>query len=92
MLLRIYYLYTKSGKKLRELKEIYDIVRNTFKFNNNTGVRPIRASGTRWIAHKTAAISRIIEKFGVYIIHCENVAEDTSYNAEQRSKVKGRVY
>lgn len=88
MLLRIYYLYEKSPKKLRELKDIHEIVRETFEFEDG-GVRPIRACGTRWLAHKTNAISRILDKYGIYITHLENVASDKNYAKDQQSKMKG---
>ena len=52
MLLRIYYLYQKSPKKLRELEDIHNFVKQTIEFDDN-GIRPLRANGTRWIAHKT---------------------------------------
>ena len=51
MLLRIYYLYEKSVKKGRELVEIHSLMKETMEFDS-AGVRPVRASGTRWIAHK----------------------------------------
>ena len=50
MLLRIYYLYKRSPKKLRELAEIHDLVKQSIEFDAS-GVKPIKASGTRWIAH-----------------------------------------
>ena len=88
MLLRIFYLYQKSPKKLRELKDIYELMKDGFEFDD-AGVRPIKAAGTRWIAHKTSAMSRIIDKFGLYISHLENVASDTSYRATERARIKG---
>ena len=91
MLLRIYYLYEKSPKKLRELKEIHELIKETFEFADDS-VRPIRASGTRWIAHKLNAIQRILDKYGIYISHLENsITEDKAYKADQRAKMKGYI-
>ena len=88
MLLRIYYLYYKSPKKLRELKDIYDLMRETMEFDSD-GVRPYRACGTRWIAHKLKAMDRIFDKFGLYISHLEKVISDKTYTGKMRAKVKG---
>ncbi|XP_028409251.1 uncharacterized protein LOC114531839 [Dendronephthya gigantea] len=44
VLLRLYYLYENSSKKLRQLRELHGIYRETFEFEEG-GVRPKRASG-----------------------------------------------
>lgn len=33
------------------------------------GHRPVRASGTRFVAHKVAALGRLIDHYGAYINH-----------------------
>ena len=33
------------------------------------GNRPLRACGTRFVAHKVAALERIIERFGALVSH-----------------------
>ena len=58
MLLRFYYLSENSPKKLRQLRELYDIYKLLFQFKES-GVRPKRASG------RTCAV---IIFFAVYII------------------------
>ena len=63
------------------MKESYNL--------DNAGVRPIRASGIRWISHKIGALTRILDKFGLHITHLENVATDTSYRAKERNRIKG---
>ena len=68
--------------------EIYDLVKESYDFDN-AAVRPIRASGARWISHKIGAMTRILDKFGLYITHLENVAIDTSYRAKERNRIKG---
>ena len=50
------------------MKESYDL--------DNLGISPIRASSTRLISHKIGAMTRISDKFGLYITHLENVATD----------------
>ena len=44
VLLRLYYLYENSPKKLRQLRELHKIYSETFEFEVG-GVRPKRASG-----------------------------------------------
>ena len=34
-------------------------------------------------------MTRILDKFGLYITHLENVATDTSYRAKERNRIKG---
>lgn len=89
LLLRLYYLYEKSGKKLRELEEIHKLVRQCFEFEEGGGVKPVRAIGTRWLAHKVAALERVYHRYGIYILQLENVSIDPSYKADQRAKVSG---
>ena len=46
-------------------------------------------SGTRWIAHKVRALDMIMDKYGIYLQHVANLAEDRSYTSLERSKLKG---
>lgn len=50
VLLRLYYLYENSPKKLRQLRELHDIYRQTFEFEEG-GVRPKRACGNYNSSH-----------------------------------------
>ena len=50
VLLCLYYLYENSPKKLRQLRELHDIYRQTFKFEEG-GVRPKRACGNYDTSH-----------------------------------------
>ena len=88
MLLRIYYLYKRSPKKLRELAEIHDLVKQSIEFDAS-GVKPIKASGTRWIAHKIGALKKLLDKYSIYILHLENLCSDKSYPEKDRAKFKG---
>ena len=56
---------------------------------HDSGVKPVRASGTRWIAHKVSAMKRIVDKYGVYVQHLEHVLSDTSYRAKERARIQG---
>lgn len=46
-------------------------------------------AGTRWIAHKVAAFDVILDKYGIYLQHMENMSEDNSFPADDRAKCKG---
>ena len=53
------------------------------------GVKPVKASGTRWIAHKVNAMKVCLDKWGIYIMHLETLSEDRSIPTKDRSKLKG---
>ena len=48
-LTHLYYLYTKSSKKHRELKNLY-MLKDEFEMYTS-GVRPLKATCNRWIGH-----------------------------------------
>ena len=60
MLTRVYYFYEKSPKKCVELAEVVDELRQCLEDGDmpNRGNRPLRACGTRFVAHKVAALGR----------------------------------
>ena len=92
LLQKIHALYNKSPKKLRELKEIGEMLSGEgLEFRQGKGVKPVRASGTRWLSHKMSALRKYLEKFGVYITHLQNVVEDPSYQVADRAKVKAYI-
>jgi hypothetical protein len=88
MLLKIYYLYEKSCKKFQELKEVAEEMSATFEFDE-TGVKPIRACGKRWIDHETKAMQRVVGKFGVYMGQIESVTSNKEYETSMRQQCKG---
>lgn len=53
---------------------------------NGSGIRPIRSSGSRWVAHKLNAMKRVLSKYGAYTNHLASLSED---NAVIRAKLKG---
>ena len=55
MLLRLYYLYSKSPKKLRELTDVVSDLKEVFEFPEG-GDAPIRSQGSQWISHKRQAL------------------------------------
>ena len=71
----VYYLYEKSTKKLRELKALYEILSEMYEFSNNC-MKPHSTTGTCWIDHKMKAMEEMLDKYGVYMKHIENVLAD----------------
>ena len=51
MLLRLYLLYENSPKRCRQLEEIMIDLRELLSIEDS-GVKPVRASGSKWITHK----------------------------------------
>ena len=90
MLLRLYLLYEYSPKKCRELQEICsDLKQCLILDQEDGGIRPIRASGSRWIAHKWNAMKRILSKCRACTSHLLALSEDQSVKANDRAKLKG---
>ena len=87
-LTNLYYLYEKSSKKLRELKVLHKLLKEICKFEDNQ-VKPHRATGTRWIAHKLEALHNMLDKYGLYMQHFENIIADTSKQTD-KAKLKGK--
>ena len=88
MLLQIYLLYENSQKKLSQLSDLHLELKDSYEFEQG-GVKPLRSCGTMWIAHKTNPMRLLIDKFGLYMQHLEEMAADKSYKSDQRAKLKG---
>ena len=84
----LFYLYKKSSKKLRELRQLHMALKDVYSFENNQ-VRPSKASGTRWIAHVMRSMAAFVDKHGVFIQHLENVIADTSKQTD-RATLEGK--
>ena len=84
----LYYLYSNSSKKHRELKNLYMLLKGQFEMYS-ASVRPVKATGTRWIDHKLRAMDRFIEKFGIYAQHLQHVISTTS-NSKDRATLEGK--
>ncbi len=90
MLLRLYYLYEKSPKKIRELEDVVKEVQGVFELPSGGNI-PVRASGYRWITHKRNALLRIMDRYGAYIAHLTTLpsSEDRTVKPEDRARLKG---
>ena len=88
MLVHLYYVYEKSPKKCRELEGVVADLRQCVEFDDS-GVRPLRASGSRWVSHKVNAMKRILSKFGACTNHLTALSMDSSVQAVDRAKLQG---
>ena len=88
MLLHLYYLYSESPKKLRELTDIISDLREVYEFGKG-GDAPIHSQGSCWISHKRQALQRIIDRYRAYIAYLTTLAADSSVKSTDRAKLKG---
>ena len=58
-------------------------------FTDDGGIKPVRASGTRWITHKLSSMKRIVSNFGAYAHHLATLSEDSSVKSTERAKLRG---
>ena len=94
LLLRLYYLYEKSPKKLRQLEEVVLSLKECLdpsELPHKGGKRPLRACGTRFVAHKVSALERVVDRYGAYISHLIALTEDSSVRAVEKQKLKGYI-
>ena len=87
MLTHLHYLYTKPSKKHRELKNLY-ILKGKFKMYTS-GVRPMKATGTRWINHKLMALDLLIGKFRLHCVHLNDIISTTT-NSKEKTTLEGK--
>ncbi|KAK6168753.1 hypothetical protein SNE40_019937 [Patella caerulea] len=75
-------LYNHSPKRLRELRELAEIMEQIVS-------KPEKALGTRWLQHKRSACNSLIKSYPVIVTHLENIAEDPLAKKDDQSKMKG---
>ena len=64
------------------------LLKDSLKFDD-AGIKPVGASGSRWIAHKLNAMERVISKFGAYTSHLFTLSLDSSVKPVDRAKLQG---
>ena len=52
-------------------------------------VRTMKVTSTRWIGHKLWAMDHLIEKFGLYSVHLNNIISTTT-NSEEKETLEGK--
>ena len=81
MLVKLFYLYKKSSKHLRELREFGEIFDKSF-------LKLAKVGGTRWIAHKFRAMAIVLQNYGIFIAHLESLAH-TDYQSLKKEEIEG---
>ena len=90
MLLRLYYLHEKSAKKVRQLREIVEDLKEGYDYSEG-GCIPVRLQGSRWITHKRRALQKVVDQYGAYITHLIALCEDINIKSEDLARLKGYV-
>ena len=80
LLNKLYYLYRKSSKRLRELREFSEVYE---KF-----VPKPEANGTRWISHKFTSMNIFLKTYGIFITYLESPT-NTDSQASKRHEIEG---
>ena len=88
MLLQLHLLHRQAPKRLRQLKELHDIYKETLEFEEG-GVKPKKANGSRWISHNLAALKLCKNKWELYIKYLEKMIEDQTIPSKDRARIKG---
>ena len=83
----LFYTYQNSGKRLRELRVLHEILKDVYEFENEE-VKPTKSTGTRWIDHKLRAMRLFIDKRGLYLSHIQNVIAGTT-KKNDKAKLEG---
>ena len=81
MLTKLYYLYQKSPKRLRELKAMAEVWEKSIP-------KPSKAYGTRWINHKMRAMQIVLDNYGPLMSHIESLSQ-TDSQAAKRAELVG---
>ena len=87
-LMHLFYLYKNSSKKNRELKNLYQLMKDQFEMYGD-GIRPVKSTGTRWIDHRVRAMQRFVDKFGLYCQHLQHAIPETK-SSKDRAKLQGK--
>ena len=83
MLSNLHTVYEKSPKRLLELRRMADIMEESIR-------KPDKATGTRWVQHKSRALKALILGYSVIVAHLEAMAsEESSVKAVDKIKFKG---
>ena len=72
MLVKVYYLYKNSPKKMRQLTGLGQALEMAVS-------TPVKANGTRWLEDKLRALNWISKNYGLLMTHLSHLTEDTTY-------------
>ena len=86
-LTRWYYLYIKSSKKHCKLKNFCDMLKGELEMYTSR-VRPMKATGARWIDHKLWTMDNLIRNLD--FIHLNNIISTTTVPILKKKQLKQR--
>ena len=81
-------IYTRNHQRNAELEEVIADLKECLCFDDSE-VKPVRASGSRWVNHKLSAMRRILSKYGVYTNHLTALSQDHTVKSTDRDKLHG---
>ena len=84
MLLNLHYMYEKSPKRLRELQILAELMEESIR-------KPDKANGTRWLQHKSCALSTLLLGYPVIVAHLKSMSSDES-NLKPVDKIRFSGY
>ena len=61
------------------------------EFPQRGGHKPLRACGTRFVAHKFAALDRLVDRLGAYLSHLTMLSDDPKTKSVDRQRLKGYI-
>ena len=76
------FYYGNSSKILRELRKSHSVLSELYQFEDGR-VKPSKCSGTRWIVHRLRSMFDLVDKFGLYLHHFENIIVNDSKNIDK---------
>lgn len=94
LLLQLYLMYNKSPKKCAQLEDIVAELKSCLEPDDiptQGGDRPLRASGTRFVAHKVSALGRLVDRHGAYLSHLAALIQDPQVKGIDKAKLSGYV-
>ena len=87
----MYYIYMKNYLKCRALDNIACELKLCFEPFKVPRTGPLCPCGTRFVAHKMAALERMIDRSGTYLTHVVSMTEDDTVKDVDKHKTKSYV-
>ena len=82
MLVNLHFVYEKSPKRLRELRSLAEVMEEHIK-------KPDRATGTRWVQHKSRALKSLILGYNFIVAHLKAMTSiESTVKPENKAKFK----
>ena len=72
---------------MHELKVLHNVLKDSFEFGGGS-LKPKSYLDPRWISFKLSALRLVLDKYGVYMQHLENLIADDSTNSKDCEKIR----